>query len=283
MPPNNESDQRKDHFMQGRTDISGETKPATMKSLGPRLVPLVLIAVAALIVWQSGVLDYISLEELAENREILKAWVSVNFLIAILAYSLLYAIVVALSLPVATPLTLAGGFLFGWLVGGIATVSAATMGAVAIFLLAKTALAGPLARQAGPWLDKLRVGFQEDAISYLLFLRLVPAFPFWLVNLAPALLGVKFRDFAVTTFIGIIPGTFAIALTGAGLDSVLVAHMQAYRQCLAQNSAADACSFGLDASSLLTPQLLAAFAALGVVALIPAIVKRIWRRKPGKA
>lgn len=269
--------------MHEQADISSKDKPAARKSLGVRLMPLVLLIVAAAIIWWSGVLDYVSLQKLAEHRETLRGWVSENFVAAILAYIGLYAIVVALSLPAAAPLTLTGGFLFGWFAGGLATVTAATIGAVVIFLLARTALAEPLARRAGPWLDRLRAGFHENAISYLLFLRLVPAFPFWLVNLAPALLGVKLRDYVVATFIGIIPGTFAFALTGAGLDSVLAAHQEAYERCLTQNSAPGACSFGLDPASLLTPQLLAAFAALGVVALIPAIVKRVWKRKPGAA
>ncbi len=269
--------------MHEQTDISDAQKPAGRKSLGVRLLPLVLIVGAAIIVWQSGVLDYLSLQKLAEHRETLRSWVSENFLLAILAYAGIYAAVVALSLPAAAPLTLTGGFLFGWFAGGLTTVTAATVGAVIIFLLAKTALAETLARQAGPWLDKLRAGFQENAISYLLFLRLVPAFPFWLVNLAPALLGVKLRDYVIATFIGIIPGTFAFALTGAGLDSVLAAQQEAYEQCLAQNTAAGACSFDLNPSSFVTPELLAAFAALGVVALIPAIVKRVWKRKPESA
>jgi uncharacterized membrane protein YdjX (TVP38/TMEM64 family) len=118
-------------------------------------------------------------------------------------------------------------------------------------------------------------------MSYLLFLRLVPAFPFWLVNLAPALLGVPLRTYVIATFLGIIPGTFAFALTGAGLDSVLLAQQQAYEQCLAQNASSEACTFDLDPAGLLTPELLLAFAALGVVALIPAIVKRVWKDKPG--
>ena len=269
--------------MQDQTDISDSQKPEERKSLGVRLLPLILIVAAGVVVWQSGVLDYLSLQKLAENREALRSWVSENFVLAILAYAGLYAAVVALSLPAAAPLTLTGGFLFGWFAGGLATVTAATLGAVVIFILAKTALSETLARQAGPWLDKFRAGFQESAISYLLFLRLVPAFPFWLVNLAPALLGVKLRDYVIATFIGIIPGTFAFALTGAGLDSVLAAQQEAYEQCRAQNSAPETCSFDLDPASLITPQLLIAFAALGVVALIPAIVKRVWKRKPETA
>lgn len=245
-----------------------------------KLLPLALLAVAAVLFWWWGGVGYFTLQKLAEHRETLLAWVEQNHAPALAGYTALYALIVALSLPAAAPLTLAGGFLFGWLVGGLAAVAAATCGAVAIFLLARTALAEPLARQAGPWLDKLRSGFQEDAIGYLLFLRLVPAFPFWLVNLAPALLGVSLRDYVIATCIGIIPGTFAFALTGAGLGSVLAAHQDAYAACVAQNPAPGACSFGLDPSSLLTPKLLIAFAALGVIALIPAIVKRFGRGRP---
>ena len=246
-----------------------------------RLLPLVLLAAAAALFWWWGGPGYFTLQKLAEHRETLLAWVAQNYAAALAGYIALYAFIVALSLPVAAPLTLAGGFLFGWLVGGLATAVAATCGAVAIFMLARTALAEPLARQAGPWLDKLRAGFQEDAIGYLLFLRLVPAFPFWLVNLAPALLGVSLRDYVIATCIGIIPGTFAFALTGAGLDSVLAAHQASYAACVAQNPAPGGCSFGLDPSSLLTPKLLIAFAALGVIALIPAIVKRFGHGRPG--
>ena len=260
------------------SDRCGQTKP-----LGLRLLPLLLLVLAAVLVWWSGALDYLSLQKLAEHRQTLRGWVSGNFLLAILVYAGLYALVVALSLPAATPLTLAGGFLFGWLAGGIATVIAATLGAVAVFLLAQTTLAEPLARRAGPWLNKLRAGFQSDAISYLLFLRLVPAFPFWLVNLAPALLGVSLRDFVIATFLGIIPASFAFSLTGSGLDSVLLAHQQAYERCLAQNPTHGACSFDLDPARLLTPEPLIALVALGVVALIPAIVKRIGRNKAGAA
>ena len=231
---------------------SGETPHRAPLSV--RLLPLVLLGAIALQFWLYGGVDYLT-QELAEHRGTLLAWVSQNYAAALAGYMLIYALFVALSLPAAAPLTLAGGFLFGWLAGGLAAVFAATLGAVAIFLLARTALAEPLAHRAGPWLDRLRAGFKEDAVGYLLFLRLVPAFPFWLVNLAPALLGVSLRDYVVATFIGIIPGTFALALTGAGLDSVLAGDNKW--------------------------MLLIAFAALGVIALIPAIVKRFWRGGPG--
>ncbi len=129
-----------------------------------------------------------------------------------LAFVALYAAVVALSLPGGAVLTMAGGFLFGWLLGGLASIVGATIGASIVFLIARSALGEFLAARAGPWLSRFRQGFQDDAFSYLLFLRLVPIFPFWLVNLAPALLGVGFVTYVATTFLGIIPGTFAYSL-----------------------------------------------------------------------
>jgi uncharacterized membrane protein YdjX (TVP38/TMEM64 family) len=264
--------------MQDPAETAAKDKP-----LAARLLPLAAIVLAAGLIWWSGVTNYVSLHQLAENRENLREFVSENLLLALLAFVGVYAAVVALSLPVAAPLTLAGGFLFGWFPGGSAVVMAATLGAVIIFLLARTALAGTFARKAGSLLDKFREGFQDDAISYLLFLRLVPLFPFWLVNLAPALLGVKLRDYVIATFLGIIPGTFAFALTGAGLDSVFTAQKNAYDQCLAQNPQPDSCAFEVDTSHLITTELLVAFVALGVVALIPVVVKRFWKKKPDAA
>jgi uncharacterized membrane protein YdjX (TVP38/TMEM64 family) len=125
---------------------------------------------------------------------------------------------------------------------------------------------------------KLAHGFQADAFNYLLFLRLVPAFPFFLVNLAPAFLGVRTRTFIVTTFLGILPGTFAYAFFGAGLDSAFGAQESAYRACLA--AGAQPCELAFDARAALTPQLLLAFAALGVLALLPVALRR-WRPTGG--
>ena len=147
---------------------------------------------------------------------------------------------VALSLPGGLILTATGGLLFGWLVGGLAAVVGATIGATILFLIARTALGEALSERAGAWLAKLREGFKEDALSYLLFLRLVPAFPFWFVNIAPAILGVPLRTYVIGTFFGIIPATFAFASAGAGLDSVIVAAKAEYAACVARRGA-EAC------------------------------------------
>jgi len=245
-----------------------------------RYLPLLgLGAVAALVVSQ-GWHKYLSLEVIAQNHDALTSYISANLFLALLAYTAIYIGVVALSLPGGAALTLAGGLLFGWKIAGPTTIIAATIGATILFVIAKTALGETLAARAGPWLSKLRDGFKENALSYLLFLRLVPAFPFWLVNLAPALLGVPFGTYVAGTFFGIIPGTMAFSFLGAGFGSVIEAQKQSYADCLAAQSpnAAGECQFTLDTSALVTTELLLAFAALGVVALIPVLIKKFSNR-----
>jgi uncharacterized membrane protein YdjX (TVP38/TMEM64 family) len=245
-----------------------------------RLWPLLLLIAAAAFALAMGWHRYLTLQELVERREALRAAIEGNLVLALLAFMAIYTATIALSLPGGAVLTLAGGFLFGWLVGGIAAILAATLGAIVIFLVARSALGEPLAARAGPWLSRLRQGFQEDAFNYLLFLRLVPIFPFWLVNLAPALLGVPLKTYALATVIGIIPGTFAFAIAGKGLDSVIAAQQAAHQSCLAKMGpdAEKLCPYVLEPGALLTPGLLAGLVALGVVALIPIAVKR-FRRK----
>jgi uncharacterized membrane protein YdjX (TVP38/TMEM64 family) len=246
-----------------------------------RLVPLLVLVAAAALVFSQGWHEYLSLQHVAANRDMLKGYIADNYVLTLLGYMAIYVVVVALSLPGGAILTLVGGFLFGWLVAGIATVFAATAGATIIFLIARTSLGEPLAARAGPWLEKLRGGFQENAISYLLFLRLVPVFPFWLVNLAPALLGVTFSTYVIGTLFGIIPGTFAFAFAGVGLDSVIEAQRAAYESCLAANpgTGSEVCEFTLDPSAILTTELLIAFAALGAVALIPVLLKKVRKNR----
>jgi uncharacterized membrane protein YdjX (TVP38/TMEM64 family) len=244
-----------------------------------RLAPLILLLAVAAFIIAMGWHRYLTLEELAGRRESLRAYIADAPLLSLAVYGAVYAAVVALSLPGGAVLTLAGGLLFGWVVGGTAAIVAATIGASVIFLVARSAFAEPLAARAGPRLDRLRQGFQEDAFNYLLFLRLVPIFPFWLVNLAPGLLGVGFGTYFLATFLGIIPGTFAFAIAGNGLDSVIEAQQAAHQSCLAKMGAEaqKSCPFALDPSALLTPELIAGLVALGLVALVPIVVKKLKR------
>ena len=245
-----------------------------------RLWPLLLLLAAGGLIVAMGWHRYLSLEQLAERREVLRAFIGENLLLSVIAFMALYVGVVALSLPGGAVLTIAGGFLFGWFWGGLAAIVAATTGAVIIFLIARSALSDVLAERAGPRLARFREGFQKDAFSYLLFLRLVPIFPFWLVNLAPGLLGVSFGTYIATTVLGIIPGTFAFSLAGKGLDSAIEAQQAAHQSCLAKmgSEGQKSCPYALDPGALLTPELIAGLVALGVVALIPVAVKWFRRR-----
>ena len=169
--------------------------------------PLIALVLLMVLVFAMGWHNYISFETIGTNYQVLKDFIDANFAVAILIYMLVYVAMVALSLPGGLVLTVTGGLLFGWLAGAIGTVIGATIGATIIFLIAKSSLGEALADKAGAWLGKLREGFKENALSYLLFLRLVPAFPFWLVNLAPALLGVPLRTYVLGTAIGIMMGS----------------------------------------------------------------------------
>lgn len=245
-------------------------------SLFRRLIPviaLVLLAVAVYFVFGSGT---ISLEALVRHRAAIDAFVMAHRALAVLAYIGLYVVTVALSLPGATFLTVAGGFLFGVGIGASAAVVGATLGATIVFLIARTALGEPLLKRAGPRARQLAQGFREDAFSYLMFLRLVPAFPFFLVNLVPAFAGVRLCTFVAATAIGIIPGGVVYAFAGTGLDSIIAAQKDAYDACMAAGR--PDCHLTFNASGVLTPELIGALVALGVLALLPALVKRLRAR-----
>ncbi|MGE0230799.1 MAG: TVP38/TMEM64 family protein [Flavobacteriaceae bacterium] len=249
-----------------------------------RHLPLIALLAFMAIALQQGWYRWLSFEVLAGRREALGAFVDAHFIGSLAVYFAVYVVVVALSIPGATIMTLAGGLLFGWILGGVTTVVAATAGSVVIFLIARSSLGSALARKAGGVAERMAAGFRENALSYLLFLRLVPVFPFWLVNLAPALLGVPLATYALGTFIGIIPGTLAFTFVGAGLDSVIDAQLAARRACLEKPGATpDGCPFTFELSGILTPQLLVALVLLGVVALIPVFLKkRVGANRPQK-
>ena len=255
-----------------------------MNALGSikRWLPLIALAGAMVLARALGLQEYLSFKAIGQNFESLQAFISGNLLAAVGIYMLIYIAVTALSLPGGLFMTLTGGLLFGWAIGSAATVVAATIGATLVFLIAKTSFGETMAAKAGPWLAKLKDGFNENALSYLLFLRLVPVFPFVVVNLAPALLGVSLRTYVLGTFFGIIPGTTAFSVAGAGLGSVVAAQNEIYKACLAKNSGNGdaACPYTIDTSALITKELLAAFVLLGVISLIPIAIKR-W--SPAKA
>lgn len=208
--------------MSEATERQGDDAQETggQSSLIKRLLPLAVLAAAAIGIFSTGLHNYLSFDALREHRETLLAFVADNGALAPLGFIVIYAIATAISVPGGVVLTIAGGFLFGTWLGGFYVVIGATLGATLIFLIAKTSLGDVLKSKAGPRLKRMEEGFKENALSYLLFLRLIPLFPFWLVNLVPAFLGVGLMTFIIGTFFGIIPGSLVFASVGNGLGAV---------------------------------------------------------------
>jgi uncharacterized membrane protein YdjX (TVP38/TMEM64 family) len=197
-------------------------KPATDRprfSLA-RLIPLLILAGGLAAFFALGLNEYLTLDLIKENREALKGWVHDNKTEAVLLFILAYIIVASFSLPISSLVTITGGFLFGSVLGAGWAVIGATIGATILFLVAKSALGDPLRQRFGAQVKSLEEGFRANAFSYMMLLRLVPLFPFWLVNLAAAFTGVTALTFIVTTFIGIIPGAFVFASIGNGLNAL---------------------------------------------------------------
>ena len=240
-----------------------------------RLWPLAVMAGLFGLAFAMGWHHYLSFTNLYEQRNSLRGFIGDHLVIALLAYIAIYIAATALSIPGGLLLTIAGGFLFGWLEGGIATVIGATTGAFIVFLIVRYSVGNQLAAKAGPLVSKLADGFKKDAFSYLLFLRLVPAFPFFVVNVAPAIFGVPALTYLITTFIGIIPGTLAFTFAGAGLDSVFAAQGVAYEACKASGEAH--CQLTINPGSLVTHELFIALVALSVISLLPVLIKRFWK------
>ncbi|XSG81636.1 MAG: TVP38/TMEM64 family protein [Methyloligella sp. ZOD6] len=258
------------------SEPTDKTKAARAWPALRRFWPVLLLAAAAVFAYAMGWHRYFTFRELADSREALHGMMADHMVLTVVLYIGIYAVSVALSVPGGAVLTLAGGFLFGWFWGGMAAIVAATLGAILVYLATRSAFRGLLmSKLEDTPLDRFRKGFSDDAFSYLLFLRLVPVFPFWLVNLVPGPLGVSFRTYALATFLGIIPGTFAFSIAGAGLDSVIAAQSA---RCAAEGIPKAEC-LHFDASSIFTPELIAGFIALGVLALVPIVVKR-YRKTP---
>jgi len=194
-----------------------------MTNLIKRAWPLLLIAAAIAALFLTGANKYLSLDALRANEAALRAIVADNLWLALAVFVGAYFLIVCTYIPGASILTLTGGFLFGTVVGAAATVVGATLGAIGAWWLIRTSLGEPLrhrAEKSGGLLKKLIDGFQGNAFSYVLSLRLIPAAPFWLVNAAAGLGSAPLRPYALATLLGIIPGTVIYSSIGAGLGEL---------------------------------------------------------------
>jgi uncharacterized membrane protein YdjX (TVP38/TMEM64 family) len=223
---------------------------------------IALLAIIALVAGAFYYFDlgrYLTLESLKANRAYLIELYAGNVLAFAVAFVAIYVVQTAFSLPGAAVLSLAAGAIFGVLSGTLFVLIGATIGSILAFLVSRTLLREWVTRKFGGRMEAIDSGIRESGLSYLLFLRLVPAFPFWLVNLACGITGIPLRTYALGTLVGILPGSFVFTNAGASLATIE------------------------NLSQVASPRVLGSFALLGVFALIPTIYRKVRERKKGEA
>ena len=238
-----------------------------------RSLPVLAIAAAMGAAFFFRLDNVFSFEMLASSRMALHDFVAAHGVNALAVFVAAYTILVALSVPGASVMTLAGGFAFGTLVGGTAAAIGSTLGASALYFVASSSLAPLLSERADGIVTRLRKGFAADASSYMLFLRLSPVFPFWLVNLGSALAGIPFRTFLWTTAVGILPATFTFAFAGASLDNLVALAQTTQAAC--RTLGMGNCPLQLPLSAILTPRMVALLVSLSLIALLPVGMKKL--------
>jgi uncharacterized membrane protein YdjX (TVP38/TMEM64 family) len=225
--------------------------PRTEKNPARGKIVIAVIFLAAVVAFfYFDLQHYFTLDNLKANRDKLLSYTQNHFAEAVGLFMLLYLVQTTFSLPGGGILTLTGGFLFGSVLGTLIVIVPATVGATLAFLVARYVLRDWVERKFGDRLGPFQEGFAKNAFSYLLTLRLIPLFPFFLVNLVSGLTRIKLRTYVLATALGIIPGSFVFANAGRQLGAI--------------NSLRDVAS----------PPVLGAFALLGVFALVPVLYKK---------
>ncbi|WP_342359332.1 TVP38/TMEM64 family protein [Terrarubrum flagellatum] len=238
-----------------------------------RIAPLAALGLAVLAVWTLRAFDLISIQQLFRERAALRALIDAWPVISIVGFVLAYAAAKVVAVPGVMLVTMAGGFLFGPVMGALAAMTGATLGGVAFCLLARTLFPEFLAKRIDG-LTLLRREFDANAVSWMLAMRLTPLFPYIIVNTAAAAFRPPLATFAWTTFLGVAPMSFAAAAAGAGLDQLLTNQIAAFDACVA--SGASGCGVDWSPMAILTPELIAGLIALAAAALIPVALRR-WR------
>lgn len=224
-----------------------------MKLSSRLIVGLVLVALIV-IAYLLGLADYITLEQLKIHRIAFKQFVDTHYISSVFIFVSVYIIAIALCFPSASLITIAGGFLFGASLGTVYSVTGATIGALLSFTLVRYFFAKAMQRRYAQQMRTFSDMLAQDGISFLLFVRLVAIFPFFLINILISLTHIPLRTFAWTTALGIIPGTFVYAFAGKQLNTLK------------------------SVKDILSPQILLAFVLLGLLALLPVIIKRVRKR-----
>ncbi len=226
-----------------------------------RLVPVLIILTCLLLALHFNVYHYLNFENLKQHHLELEALTQKHFFWFSLFFIVIYTTSVAISLPGAALFTMAGGFLFGIVIGLIYAVISATLGSIIIFLAIRFAFAEVFAKKTYKWTENMKNNFEKNAFHYLIFIRLVPVIPLWLSNIVPALLNMRFVTYLMGTFIGIIPGTFIYILLGNSLNDLFEKDRTP------------------DFSIVFEPQFFIPLLLLGLLALLPVVVKRFRKNK----
>jgi uncharacterized membrane protein YdjX (TVP38/TMEM64 family) len=222
-----------------------------------RLLPICVLLLGLAVVLVFAGVDYLSVELLKTQKENFKKFIDNEFLVSVVVFILVYSATTACSIPGAAILSLLGGYLYGVFFGTIFSLTGATVGACVVYFAARTALGDILKSRAGSAVITMQDGFKRNAFYYMLFLRLVPIFPFFLVNLVPAFLRVRFTTYFFASVIGMFPGSLVFSLTGVGLDKVLLN------------------SENVSIASLVSEELMFGLLGLGVLSISPVIYKWI--------
>ena len=236
-----------------------DDSPRSSRNLVGRIVLLAALAIVVVAFFVFHGERYLTLDTVKANRDALLAFTNAHYAAALAIGFAVYVVATAFSLPGGLVLSLTAGFLFGRWVGTALVVIAATIGATIIFTAARYLFADAARRRMGALGEKINAGFTENALFYLLFLRLVPLFPFFLVNLAPAFTTISVRTFVLGTLIGIIPGSFVFVNLGQTLGRID------------------------SLSGLLSTETIAAFVLLGLLALTPVVVRKMRSPRTEKA
>lgn len=226
-----------------------------MKKHGTKIALLAALVAAFFVMRHFGLYDALTFANLKANKEILQSYVNDHYLISVILFVILYLVSVAFSIPGATILTLAGGFVFGAVLGAVYVNIGATSGAIAVFIFARYLFGARLQEKYSDKLEKFNREVEENGYSYLLTLRFIPLFPFWMINLFAGLTRIPLRTYAWTTAVGIFPGSLVYTFMGNQLNTI--------------ESLGD----------ILSLNILLAFILLGLFALVPTIIKKVRKRK----
>ncbi len=226
-----------------------------MKKQWKKILILAALVAGFFFIRHMGWHEMLTFDNLKANRNALLTFVQDNYIWSVVLFILIYLVSVAFSIPGATILTLAGGFVFGAVLGAVYVNIGATSGAIAVFLFARYLVGAKLQEKYADKLAKFNKELQENGYSYLLTLRFIPLFPFWMINLFAGLTSIPLRTYAWTTAVGIFPGSFVYTFMGSRLNDI--------------NSPKD----------LLSLEILLAFVLLGLFALTPTIIKKVRNRK----